>query len=70
MRIAIMAFLYSTAARIGEVVRLNRKDIDWGNKEVIIYGEKGKKERTEMPPVKSVSPRLSVKTNKYGNTCP
>ena len=41
--IAIMAFLYSTAARIGEVVRLNRKDIDWGNKEVIIYGEKGKK---------------------------
>ena len=43
--IAIMAFLYSTAARIGEVVRLNRKDIDWGNKEVIIYGEKGKKER-------------------------
>lgn len=43
--IAIMAFLYSTAARIGEVVRLNRKYIDWGNKEVIIYGEKGKKER-------------------------
>lgn len=43
--IAIMAFLYSTAARIGEVVRLDRKDIDWGNKEVIIYGEKGKKER-------------------------
>lgn len=43
--IAIMAFLYSTAARIGEVVRLNRKDINWANKEVIIYGEKGKKER-------------------------
>lgn len=43
--IAIMAFLYSTAARIGEAVRLDRKDIDWGNKEVIIYGEKGKKER-------------------------
>lgn len=43
--IAIMEFLYSTAARIGEVIRLNRKDIDWSNKEVIIYGEKGKKER-------------------------
>ena len=43
--IAIMEFLYSTAGRIGEVVALNRKDIDWGNKEVIIYGEKGKKER-------------------------
>lgn len=40
-----MEFLYSTAGRIWEVVALNRKDIDWGNKEVIIYGEKGKKER-------------------------
>ena len=35
--IAIMAFLYSTAARIGEVVRLNKKDIDWGNKERRVY---------------------------------
>ena len=43
--IAIMEFLYSTAGRIGEVVALNRSDIDWGNREVIIYGEKGKKER-------------------------
>ena len=43
--VAIMEFLYSTAARIGEVIRLNRNDIDWSNKEVIIYGEKGKKER-------------------------
>lgn len=43
--VAIMEFLYSTAARIGEVIALNRSDIDWGNREVIIYGEKGKKER-------------------------
>lgn len=43
--IAIMEFLYSTAARIGEVVRLDRRDIDWNKNEVIIYGEKGKKER-------------------------
>ena len=43
--VAIMEFLYSTAARIGEVTALNRSDIDWGNREVIIYGEKGKKER-------------------------
>lgn len=43
--IAIMEFLYSTAARIGEVIRLNRRDINWEGKEVIIYGEKGKKER-------------------------
>lgn len=38
-------FLYSTAARIGEVIRVNRKDIDWNRNEVVIYGEKGKKER-------------------------
>lgn len=43
--IAIMEFLYSTAARIGEVIRVNRKDIDWNRNEVVIYGEKGKKER-------------------------
>ena len=43
--IAIMEFLYSTAARIGEVVQLDRRDIDWNKNEVIIYGEKGKKER-------------------------
>lgn len=43
--IAIMEFLYSTAARIGEVVRLDRRDIDWNRNEIIIYGEKGKKER-------------------------
>lgn len=43
--LAIIEFLYSTAGRIGEVVRLNKSDIDWNNKEVVIYGEKGKKER-------------------------
>ena len=40
-----MEFLYSTAARIGEVVRLDRRDIDWNRNEIVIYGEKGKKER-------------------------
>lgn len=44
--LAIMELLYSTAGRIGEVVALNRDDIDFYNKEVVIYGQKGKKERT------------------------
>lgn len=61
--IAIMAFLYSTAARIGEVVRLNRKDIDWGNKEVIIYGEKGKKER-RVSTVSAVSSYFCASSSK------
>ena len=42
---AIMELLYSTAGRIGEVVALNRNDIDFYNREVVIYGQKGKKER-------------------------
>ena len=37
--------LYSTAGRIGEVVALNRDDVDFVNREIIIYGQKGKKER-------------------------
>lgn len=44
--IAIMEFLYCTATRIGEAVSVNRSDIDWQRKELIVYGEKGKKERT------------------------
>lgn len=43
--LAIMELLYSTAGRIGEVVALNRDDIDFSGKEVLIYGQKGKKER-------------------------
>lgn len=43
--LAIMELLYSTAGRIGEVVAINRKDVDFSNKEIIIYGQKGKRER-------------------------
>ena len=43
--VAIMELLYSTAGRIGEVVALNRDDVDFINREIIIYGQKGKKER-------------------------
>ena len=44
--LAIMELLYSTAGRIGEVVALNRDDVDFQNREIVIYGKKGKKERT------------------------
>lgn len=41
---AIIDFLYSTGMRIGELVKLNRSDIDFENRECIIFG-KGSKER-------------------------
>ena len=43
--IAIVTFLLATGCRIGEVVRLNRDDIDFTTNEVIVLG-KGNKERT------------------------
>lgn len=41
-----MELLYSTAGRIGEVVAINRNDVDFYRKEIVIWGQKGKKERT------------------------
>lgn len=41
---AMMEFLYSTAVRVGELVRLNREDIRFASKDLIVYG-KGAKER-------------------------
>lgn len=43
--LAIMEVLYSTAARVGEIVALNRSDINFVGKDVVIYGQKGKAER-------------------------
>ena len=43
--LALLEFLYSTGARIGEVVSLDRSQINFVNRDVIIYGKKGKKER-------------------------
>ena len=42
---AIISFLLSTGCRVGEVVKINRSDIDFQNKEVIVLG-KGNKQRT------------------------
>jgi len=42
---AIMEFLYSTAMRVSELSKLNRDDINFSNRDLIVYG-KGNKERT------------------------
>lgn len=42
---AIIEFLYSTAVRVSELVKLDIKDINWSTKDLIVYG-KGDKERT------------------------
>lgn len=42
--LAIIDVLFSTAMRISELTKLNRNDIDFINKECIVYG-KGRKER-------------------------
>lgn len=41
---AITEFMYSSGCRIGEIVRLNRNDINWTNHSIIVKG-KGDKER-------------------------
>lgn len=43
--LAIMELLYSTGARIGEIVSLNRDQVNFGDRDIVIYGQKGKKER-------------------------
>ncbi len=42
--ISVFEFLYSTACRIGEVVKLNCDDINFSTNSVIVHG-KGDKER-------------------------
>lgn len=39
---AILEFLYSTAARVSEVVSLNREDIDFTEKQCVVRGKGGK----------------------------
>lgn len=43
--LALLEIMYSTGARIGEIVALDRCQINLTGKDVIIYGQKGKKER-------------------------
>lgn len=41
---AMLEFLYSTAARVSELARLNKEDVRFSSKDLIVYG-KGAKER-------------------------
>lgn len=43
---AILEVFRSTGARIGEIVQINREDIDWQTGDVLICGEKGGRYRT------------------------
>ena len=43
---AVMEVLRSTAVRVGELVSINRTDVDWNTGTVIVYGEKNRKYRT------------------------
>lgn len=43
--LAIMELLYSTAGRINEILALNRSDVNFVGRDIVIYGQKGKKER-------------------------
>ena len=43
---AIIEFLYSTAVRVSELVNLDIKDINWSEKDLVVYGKGGDKERT------------------------
>ena len=43
--LALLEIMYSTGARIGEIVALNRDQINLVGRDVVIYGQKGKKER-------------------------
>lgn len=43
---AILEVLRSTAVRVGELISINRADVNWNNGEVLVYGEKSRKYRT------------------------
>lgn len=43
--LALMEILYCTAARVSEIVSLNRDDVDFSGRNVMIYSHKSKKER-------------------------
>lgn len=40
---ALFEFMYSTGCRIGEIVRLNKNDINFKNQSVIVFGKAIKK---------------------------
>lgn len=45
---AMLEFMYSTAVRVSELARLNRNDIRFGTKDLIVYGKGGKERRVYL----------------------
>lgn len=45
---ALLEFLYSTAVRVSELTRLNRDDIRFASKDLIVYGKGGKERRVYL----------------------
>ena len=45
---AMLEFLYSTAVRVSELTRLNRDDIRFGTRDLIVYGKGGKERRVYL----------------------
>lgn len=45
---AMLEFMYSTAVRVSELARLNRNDIRFGSKDLIVYGKGGKERRVYL----------------------
>lgn len=46
--LALVEFLYSTGVRASELVALNRKDVDFYGKSIIVYGKGGKERETYL----------------------
>lgn len=46
--VALIEFLYSTGVRVSELTALNRKDIDFYGKNVVVYGKGGKERETYL----------------------
>ena len=42
---ALVEVMYSTACRVGEICSINKDDVNFRDNEIIVYGQKGKRER-------------------------
>lgn len=49
--LALVEFLYSSGCRVSEIVQLNRSDVDFMNREVIVLGKGNKERRVYLTPI-------------------